>query len=195
MEKKFTQEQSVELIKEMIQQAKGNAIEGMQTGVMMLWGYSIFIACVLNFTAWQLELYSYINYIWSSTIMISLLLMFIISRREKKVKIVTTYVDKIVDNVWLGYGVGTILIVFLLPWNMYFPAITFIYAFAIYVMSVAYKSKALTISVFIIIGCIISYNIIPLAYYPVPMAISMLCGNIIPSHMLNSYHKKNVKRA
>lgn len=198
METKFTQEQSVELIKDMIQQAKGNAYEGMGTGVMLLWGYAMAIASMANFLIFQLELpFNYIGYMWATIIFISIIIMVFLIRKENKVKRIKTYTDTIADNVWLGFGVGVALITLVLVEKgiFYYPAITFIYAFAIFMTSVVYKVKGLLISVLIIIGCLISYKFIPQIYWPLSMAIAMLCGNIIPGHILNLEHKKNAKRA
>lgn len=203
MEPKFTQEQSIELIKVMIQQAKNNAKDRLNLTNLILWGYAIFTACLLHFVVQQLEVKELITgyyggYIWGGIVIITFIITIVIILKGDKSKKVTTYTDTIVNNAWIGFGIGTTIIVIMLfgKANLYYPTIALLYAFPIYITSIAYKSKVLIISAIIIVACVISYKFIPHeSYYPIPMAIAMLCGNIIPGHIFKLSEKKNDKGA
>lgn len=192
---KISQEQSVQLIKEMILQAKGNIAN--ETGIyFLLWGYVIVIASILDFVIKFTNLEINTGYVWIISVLIGAVCHYIIGQKEKNNKTTTTHIDFISSRVWLGFiaGVLVIQVFFWISGDFDFitPSILFIYTFALYLTAVVCKFKQLYISVAICVCCLFSYLFISPIYHTIPMAIAMLSGNIIPGHLLNSYRKKNV---
>lgn len=194
MESKFSHEDSLKVINDMISTAKGNLHDGAGNS-FLLWGYITFFAALahfalINFT--DLE-QGKTGIVWLFAMAIGGIISFVMSRRDAKKVIVFTYTDFVVSRVWLGFIVCILLILFFarIGWGTY-PAITFLYMFALYVSAVAYRIKWMYIQVALCLVCVILYKFVPLTYYPLIMALAMLVGNIAPGHLLNSKAKKQL---
>lgn len=194
METKFSHEDSLRVINEMISTAKGNLHKG-AGNYFLLWGYLTFLTSVthfllINFTDMDK---GKTGVVWLFTMVLGGIITSIMAFRDSKKITAFTYTDLIVSRIWTGFMFCIVLLIFgsRLGWNIY-PAITFIYMFALYISSVAYQLKWMYISVALCFVCLILYNFVPISYYPLLMAGAMLVGNIAPGHLLNFKAKKQL---
>jgi hypothetical protein len=117
METKFTEQQSLEVITEMITRARNNVQKG-SGNTMIFWGYFISATSLINIAiAFFLVHYS-INsnlsfWIWSITIP-GVFVSKWIQRKEDKKLIVKTHIDHIVSSIWNGFMLGAYLFVFII---------------------------------------------------------------------------------
>lgn len=195
MGKIFNEQDSLRIISNMISEARGNLQRGAGK-YLILWGYIVFLASVLHFAAIMKDLQygaDMSNWIWLIATVIGAIITIVLIVKDRKQKLVSTYTDTITSSVWCAFGISAFTLAFLLSGKAgvyIYPAILFIYTFSLFISAKAYKFRWMYLPVVICITCVLSYKFIPFTYYPLPMAIAMLCGNIIPGHMLNKIAEK-----
>ncbi|MBK5195646.1 MAG: hypothetical protein JJE08_06395 [Proteiniphilum sp.] len=189
MENNINEQESLRIISEMISTARGNMKKGAGKH-FLLWGYLIFLASIahfvlINFTASRGE---GIGLIWLGVTAFGILISVIMGIRDYRDPGVVTYIGSISLRIWAGFMVCLVAIMILLRgeagWYTY-PAITFIYTYALYISTALYKIRWMYISVAVCVVCLLLYNTVSFSYYPLLMALVMLVGNILPGHYLN----------
>ncbi|NLY24227.1 MAG: hypothetical protein GX042_04325 [Bacteroidales bacterium] len=189
MENKMNEQESLRIISEMISTARGNIRKGAGKG-FLLWGYLIFAASAAHFVMLN---YTTIDerkssILWLGATAIGVIINVIMGIMDHRKPGVVTYIGSISLRIWVGFLVCLIAIMILLRgeagWYTY-PAITFIYTYALYISTALYKIRWMYISVSICVVCLLLYKFIPFSYYPLLMAMVMLVGNILPGHYLN----------
>ena len=189
MKNNINEQESLRIISEMISTARGNIRKGVGK-YFLLWGYLIFLASIahfvlINFTAPGGER---IGFLWLGVTAFGILISMIIGVRDHINSGVVTYIGSISLRIWAGFLVCLVAIMILLKgeagWYTY-PAITFIYTYALYISTALYKIRWMYLSVAICVVCLLLYNYVPFSYYPLLMALVMLVGNIMPGHYLN----------
>lgn len=202
MEQKFNKEQSVELIKEMILQAKGNIAHGAGK-YLILWGCIMFIGAIAQFilinmliadAAYdKINLYSFL--VWGVATVIAIIGHIILIRQDK-ITPVTTHIDFIVSRVWIGYAVfaalSGIIMGFIGEPKVIIASILLLYTFALYLTAVICKFKQLYPLIIACLGCIFVLPFVDQLYYPLVMAFALICGSIIPGYLFKQYSKNNV---
>ena len=197
MEKKFNEQDSLQLINEMIAQARGNVQNG-DGKYSLLWGYIITIASLLHFASFMYSVETGICYsgvIWGVTTLLGLIITAIFAFQDKKKELVRTYTDSITNSLWIGFMGSLLLAGFILTGKygfLIYPMATLLLTFTLFVNSRAYKMKWMYLYLAICLICTILYKFIPLLYYPLLMAISMIFGTIIPGHIINKKAKEDV---
>ncbi|MDR1676582.1 MAG: hypothetical protein LBR86_08970, partial [Tannerella sp.] len=122
MEQKFTEQESMEVITEMINRARNNVRVGSANN-MILNGYAAAIIAIANFILLQLlpgEYLNYSYYVWCLMFPVGIVNHYI-ERKEDKTSIVKTEIDKIISSAWRGFTIS--IAVFL----MMIFAIAFLY--------------------------------------------------------------------
>lgn len=107
LEKELTKQESLNLITEMINQAKSNYTRG-GSFFFLLWGWTVMLA---NFGHYYLEKFTDFDrphLIWALTLP-SAVISIIYSVRLGKKSLVTTHLDRMYGQVWLAVGVGVIV--------------------------------------------------------------------------------------
>lgn len=197
MEKKFNEQESLQLISEMIAQARGNAKEG-DGKYSLLWGYIITIAALAHFASLLYSVKEGIEYsglIWGVATPVGLVITAILSIRDKKKEIIRTYTDSITGSLWIGFMCSMLLSGFILSGRygfLIYPMATVLLTFTLFVNSRAYKMNWMYLYLAVCLVCAILYKFVPTIYYPLLMAIAMTCGTIIPGHIINHNAKENV---
>lgn len=189
MENNLNEQESLRIISEMISTARGNMKKGAGKH-FLLWGYLIFLASLahfvmIHFTATRGEGN---GILWLGVTVIGIFISVIMGFRDHRKTGVVTYIESISLRIWAGFMVCLVAIMIMLKgeagWYTY-PAITFIYTYALYISTVVYKIRWMYISVAVCVVCLLLYNTVPFSYYPLLMALVMLVGNILPGHYLN----------
>jgi hypothetical protein len=196
MEKNFSQEDGLLVIRQMIDQAKGKLEKG-DGKYFILWGYLITITCVLHYASYKFFDMdpNYSGYLWGIPTGIGIIISFYFGWKDGKKETVKTYVSSMISQIWIGFACMCLLISFLLlgKYGVFiYPAISLVYAYATYLSAHAFRMKWMFISAGACFVCIILYRFVPYAEYPLLMASMLVCGNLIPGHIINYKAKKNV---
>ena len=218
MEKQFSEKESLELINQMINSAKHNLQKG-KGRFFLLWGYLISGIALVNLLLLLIlpsRIGHYAYNIWIIT-PLGLLPHYLIARRMAMNSIVKTYVETIMNKVWLAFGIsiGVLMVSMLLAsfqrfgggevpnvlnwihWNFLIPFMLILYGFALFISGNAYRFKPLVNGAFI---CWISTVVIFILYKSiyfmeftlVALIVSLICGYIIPGHIMNNEEQQNV---
>lgn len=196
MENKFNEADSMLVIREMIEQAKDKLKKG-DGKYLVLWGYIITIACFAHYISYTFLDFGYTlsNYIWTILPIIGVIITFFFVWKDSNKEIVKTYVSSMISRIWVGFGCTAFLIVFLL-WGkngMYiYPAISLVYVYATFLSAGAFRMKWMYISAAICAVCVILYRFVPFSEFPLLMGTMLLCGNLIPGHIINYKARRNV---
>ena len=196
MESKFNETDSMLVIREMIEQAKDKLKEG-DGKYLVLWGYVITIACFAHYISYTVLDFGYTlsNYIWTILPIIGVIVTFFFIWKDRKSVVVKTYVSSMISRIWTGFGCTAFLVAFLLAGKngMYiYPAISLVYAYAAFLSAGAFRMKWMYIPAAICAVCVILYRFVPFSMYPLLMGTMLICGNLIPGHIINYKAKKNV---
>lgn len=197
---------SIKLIAEMISEAK-NSFSKNSSKSMSYMGWYVTILALCNF-AWLLFFqnsnYSYL--IWLLMAPISLFNSYI-NKKKHIEKDVITHFQKIILCIWNVYVICIILLLCIIFLSVYFtgnwiftlliiPLILTLTGFAQYITGITCKFKPYTIGAFVFWGgALISILLmfwLNSAFQFIVLAICMVLGFVIPSHMLQKIVSKNV---
>lgn len=196
MESKFSETESMLVIRQMIEQAKDKLEKG-DGKYFILWGYIITIACLAHYVSYTFFDYGHTlsGLIWAVFPAIGVFFTICFIWKDSKKAIVKTYVSSMLSRIWIGFGCTNFLVVFLLSGKyamLIYPAISLIYAYATFLSAGAYRMKWMYISAAICAVCVILYRFVPYSAYPLLMGAMLICGNLIPGHIINYKARKNV---
>ena len=199
MENKFNEQDGLRVINQMISMARGNLERGAGK-YFLLWGYVTFLASVVHLLRLLIPVqdgFPSPGTIWGIASLAGFVVTVAFIVMDWGKRRVKTYVGSVISNIWMGFGIGALLVSILLSLSgqysvFIYPAITFLYTYALFVSSSAYRFRWMYIPVGICLVCFCSYGFISFLYFPLPMAIALLSGNIIPGHILNYKARKNV---
>ncbi|MDR2126608.1 MAG: hypothetical protein LBP63_07250 [Prevotellaceae bacterium] len=112
METKFTEQESLAVISEMIDRARNNVQKGAGT-YMIFWGATVAVMALLNVAlAYILSGMSvsgnYAFHIWWLTLP-AWAVSFIMKRKTDRTAIVKTHIDKVISSVWKAFGISTVI--------------------------------------------------------------------------------------
>jgi len=200
MENKFNQEESILVIRQMIDQAKGDLQDG-TAKYFILWGYIVVVTCLIHYASFTFSSFGHNNMnsllIWGVPSFIGLAISLYFAWQDNKRLIVKTYIVILVSRIWFGFMVLACLIGFCLAGPMamlIYPAIGFLFTFALFLTACAFRLKWMYISVAICFVCLILYRLLGVSLYPLLMAIMLTSGMIVPGHIINNKTKRNVQR-
>jgi len=207
MEKYFSEQDSLNIINEMINKAKNNIQKG-SADSMILWGYSAAITAILNFILLHILDKPYLSFhIWWLMVPVGIISA-ILNKRKEKEYIVKTHIDKIISSAWNGFIISNIIFlitifgtVFLTnSWAMTWvitPVILTLMGLAQYVTATACRYRLFLYAACIFWGgalvCLISFFIFPRSDVQfIILAACLIAGLAIPGHMLNRKANSNV---
>ena len=112
MEKQFSEQESLELINQMINSAKNNLQKGMGN-VFLLWGYLVAFSSLINLIlliSLPHRINHYAYFIWY-LMPLGLILHYFLIGKIMKSSTVKTYVDKIMGYVWIAFAISVLVLV------------------------------------------------------------------------------------
>lgn len=185
---KFTEKESLEVIREMILRSKQNFSS--QSGYFLVWGWAILLATLTHYLAITFQWGINPNYLWPVAIGIPFIYTIIISIRpghEKK----TTFVDQVLTSFW-GSSPGVWVILVLLGinygWIIIYPVFIVVYGWGTLTSGVLMRFRPM------VVAGIFSFFIGGLAVFVqtkeilLIMSFAILVTYLIPGYMLK-YHK------
>ena len=220
MEKQFSEQESLELINQMINSAKNNLQKGMGN-VFLLWGYLVAFTALINMVLLitlpgRINHYAY--FIWY-IMPLGLFLHYFLIGRIIKSNNVKTYVDKIMGYVWIAFTISVLVLAIAMilatimnssgekpdqyhflkwiHWIFMTPFMLILYGFALFVSGKAYQFKPLVIGAFICWAFTAAIFIMFQTEFfmevqLVALFVSVVSGFIIPGHLLNKKEKSHV---
>jgi hypothetical protein len=209
MEVKFTEQESFDVINEMINRARNNIQKG-SANTMIFTGYAIVFVAIVNFILLHVlpAPDRYMSYmVWWSTLIIWIIDR-LIDRKIDRSAIVKTQIDGIISIIWKGFGfsisilllnIMSIAIVFE-QWSPTFlitSSIMVIIGIVQLAMSKACRYRPFLWSAVIFwtgaLLCTFGYCVLKRDdLHLIILAVCMIAGFIIPGHLLNKKAKQNV---
>ena len=208
METKLTEQESLNIINEMIIQARNNVQKG-SANSMIYNGYAVAFVAVLNFILLQVLPKSELN--WSFSVwwlMIpSYFIDLYVKRQIDRSAIVKTHIDKIISALWSGFGISTCVLLSILfslafmyhTWHYFAvitPTIMVMTAIVEFGMAKAYRYKpffwgAVGFWIGALVCCFFTYFVLKRGDLQfIVLALCMILGFVIPGYRLNKIAKE-----
>ena len=189
MNEKLNPDQSLRIIEEMIQNSKMNYKKN--HGIYFLfWGYLSIVIVTLFLILKNTVGFPAAHYVWP-LFFLGFIFNIYQARKQGKEKLVSTKLDRIIRNVWLGVSIG--MAVFygaspILGWKM-LPITLVVTSIATYTHGVIISFKPFIIGAFVMmLLASISFYMTNIDVILGLFVVAILIGYIIPGHMLRSEH-------
>ena len=211
METKFTEQESLSIINEMIDRARNNVQKG-NANSLIYNGFAVAFVAILNFIL--LHLLPEADRNWSFSVwwlmVPSTFISYYIQSRVNRSAIVKTQIDSIISTLWNGFAISIVVLLSILfsmslvydTWH-YFAAITptimILTAFAEFGMAKACRFKpflwgAIGFWAGALLCCFFTYFVLKRGDIQfLILALCMISGFVIPGYQLNKLAKKNVQ--
>ncbi|WP_029903483.1 hypothetical protein [Prevotella sp. 10(H)] len=206
MEKKFSEQDSLNLINEMITQAQNNFRKG-AGNTSIFCGYFVALTAIFNYILLH-TLSEPRQSFWVWILMIPMMaIVAFINRKKKREAIVTTHIDKIVSNIWKAFAISVIVFILVIFGSacilktaaltiIITPCILLMMGTAQFVTSVACRFRLYFYGAIIFwTGAILSvatYFTGDSSLQFIILAACVIAGLSIPGHIANRKAKKHV---
>jgi len=186
MEENFSPQQSLLLIKSMIDKTKGNI--GRNRFHFLLWGWYVFLAILVQFILKVVLHYERHYLVWLGVIPVSIITI-IYSIRQSKRRGVRTYIGDSMSYLWTGVGISFFVLSFIISsskegWMFSYPFFILLYGLGTFISGKLLKFTPLVVGGIInwILACIAGY--LHYDYQMLLAAVAILTSYIIPGHLL-----------
>lgn len=190
-DKQLTQEESLQIIQEMIAAAKSDVKA--DSFIFLLWGYLVFIASISQFIMVKMNI-EHNDIVWLLMPLGGLITAIYFMRNKKKEKS-KTHVGEFLKFVWIAFAAAMCVVMFSnsLGGNQMLPTIMTLYGIGLFVTGGALKFNPLIFGgLFCWICAIIGFQS-QVIYQLLIIAAAVLGGYIIPGHLIQINNKnKNV---
>jgi len=201
METKMTEQESLQLITRMVQQAQNNFQKG-AGNLMIFWGYLVAFTALLNFVLAYLGNKSCL--VWFLMIPGWLVTYFMLKKIDRTA-MVKTHVERIYNSIWAAFGISIVILQFVF-WAMYYyfgatvqfnmmaPVILIFCGSSQFISGMVYRFRPYTNGGYIFwLGAIVCLIILPkVPFHFLVLTICMVFAYIIPGLKLNKKAKENV---
>ncbi len=194
-EEKFTPEQSLELIGQMINKAKNKF--GENGHLYLLWGWAILACSLAQFILAYYVKWEHHYMVWFLTWLVFIYQMIYLARQKKREK-VKTYTDDIIKIVWITFVVLMFLFGFLFGklmgeeyYKFFNPGILALYGMPTVLSGAILKFRPLVIGGIVcwILSIISTY--IPFQYQLLLLSAAVIAAWIIPGYLMRKRFKQN----
>lgn len=191
MEKQMNEQESLQVIRQMIENSKEKL--GESSYFYLLWGWLVFIATLthfaLLFTAFQ---YPYL--MWPIIIVVGIVLSMAKARKLHKRSKVKTYVETAIIHLWIGFTVSLFIIIFSasygkIGWAMSNSFIILLYGIGTFVSGGILRFKPLKMGGIASWIIAVASMFTPNQYTFVAIALAILVAYLIPGYLLKSKEK------
>lgn len=204
MEEKFSQQESLNIIEQMIKTAKNEHREKGEG--WLLWGWLLFIASAASALLVQINLSKYIGWVWAGMSLLTLI-SFLWNLRAKQTQVVKTYVEELLEKFSTGFLISLFAVIIATSIVANFnkadsgQSIAFafgyffiLYAFWMYIHGSAIRFRPLIIGAVVNwIAAISIFIVKDFKYAMIISAIAIAVGYLIPGYMLRNQYKKSHK--
>jgi len=211
METKFTEQESLTLISEMIKQARNNFKKGGGNS-MIFYGLFVSVVAILNvilaFAFIKLNINANLSF-WIWSLMIPAIYVgYLIDKKVERESMVKTHIDSIISSTWGSYLISVYLflvVIFCLGFGKKFydlffllnPVILILLGFAEFVSAKTYRFRPFWYgSIIMWLGALACTALMwvpePVIFQLLVLSICMFLGFVIPGYKLNRLAKENV---
>ncbi len=189
-ENDFSPEESIQLIRSMIEKTKHSISD--KSHYFLLWGWAVFIGSLLQYYLKVIIDYPKHYYAWYITPVALLIFIFFLVRDNKKEK-VKTFIDDASRYLWTGIGFSFMALGFIfskMGWQYCYPIYILLYGIGTYVSGALIKFKPL------LIGGVFCFPLAVIAAYVaydiqiIILAFAVLVSYIIPGYLLRMRYQK-----
>ncbi len=193
-DKDFTAQESLQVIRSMIESTKSTISD--RSHFFLLWGWATMIGCLLQYYLLVIVKSAHHYYAWFVT-PVAVLLHVIFIYKYKKGKKVKTFIGEANGYVWTVVGLSYLALGFVfekIGWQYCFPFYIMLYGIGTYISGSLINFKPMKIGGML---CLILVAVAPYLNYSLQIllaAFAILISYIIPGHLLrNQYRKLNRK--
>ena len=188
-EKQLTEQESLQIIHEMIAAAKNNIKA--DAFIFLLWGWLVFIASMGQFTMVKMNMEDSGMVWWLMPLGGIITPIYIVLKRKKDKT--RTYVSEFIKFVWIAFTVTLLIILFCnsMAYMQVLPIIMALYGIGLFLSGGALKFKPLIIGGIFCWVCAIAGFETQNVYQLLILAVAVLGGYIIPGYLLK-INNKNV---
>lgn len=189
-ENDFSPEESLQLIRSMIEKTKHSISD--KSHYFLLWGWAVFIGSLLQYYLKVIIYYPQHYYAWYIT-PVALIIFIVFLVRDSKKEKVKTFIDEASRYLWTGIGFSFMALGFIfskMGWQYCYPIYILLYGIGTYVSGALIKFRPL------IIGGIFCFPLAVIATYVeydtqiITLAFAVLVSYIIPGYLLRMRYKK-----
>ena len=192
-EESLSPQQSIDLIQSMINKTKNAAADS--SVFFLLWGWVVFIACLLQYFLKNILHYERHYYAWF-LIIFGVAGSIYFGGKKHKAELVKTYISEGVEQLWMGIGISFFVLAFIfskIGYEHSFPFYMLLYAIGCFVTGRLIKFNPLIWGgigawILAIISAYLQYDTNILV-----TAASILISYIIPGYMLRFQYKKTAR--
>ncbi len=191
-EKELSKDESLELISNMITQAKRNLARG-GSFYFLLWGWVVMLANLGHYVIGKYELYEHPYIVWVLTIPAAIASMWYSARKRKRAQI-KSHLDSVYGLLWLGVMISVLIILFFLNEVSYtLNAIILTFAgLGTFISGCMLRFSPLVMGgVALWVASIVAFNLTPIDQYLVG-TVGILAGYLIPGYLLKKVESEQV---
>lgn len=189
MEKQLTQEESLKIITEMIQEAKSSYSKG-GSFYFLLWGWVYLMASIGFYVSMKWSLMEHPELIWLVTVP-AVVWTIVRSISQAKMSSSTSHLQGLNNQVWIAIGVGIGISLFFMPQlGFYHNAVILVLGgIGTYVTSRIMKYNPLMVGALLLwIAAIVSF-IVPMTEQYLVAGIGIFVGYLVPGYLLKRAEK------
>lgn len=192
-EKQLTQEESLRIIREMIDAAKNEVTN--DAFIFLLWGWLVFIASLTQFVLIELNYAEISGFAWM-LMPVGGVITVIYSMRKSRRDRTKTNVTESLKYTWIAFTTAMCIIMFLgsMGFGQLLPCIMVLYGMGLFLSGGAMQFRPLILGgIFCWLCAIIGFELKAEAYvvYQLPViAVAVMGGYIIPGYLLKMSNKK-----
>lgn len=191
-DKDFTPQESLQLIRSMIESTKHSISD--KSHFFLIWGWATLAGCLIQYYLLVVVRYPHHYYAWFVT-PVALLLHVIYLVKDKKREKVKTFIGEANGYVWIIIGFSYLVLGFVftkIGWQYSFPFYIMLYGIGTYISGSLLKFKPMKFGGAV---CLLLVALAPYLQYHLQIllaAFAILISYIIPGHLLrNQYRKSN----
>lgn len=194
-EKKLSGEESLLLIRQMIQVAKDEHRE--KGDGWLIWGWLLFVASVSSAILSYAKLGRYIGWVWLGMLAVGLVVYAIGHLQKQKREQVQTYVQELLNKIEYGFFISLFAIIgggFINNNSSSFGYYFILYAFWMFIHGSAIRFKPLIIGAWVNWAAAIAIFLTKGFQYDMMIsALAVLVGYLIPGYMLRAEFRKKMQ--
>jgi hypothetical protein len=190
-EKDFSPQESLQLIRSMIETTKHSISDN--SHFFLLWGWATMIGCITQYVLLDVVHYQKHFYAWFIT-PLAVLIHLVLLRRYKRGERVKTFISEANEYIWTVIGLSYMALAFVflkIGWQYCFPFYILLYGIGTFITGSLIKFKPMKAGGII---CIFLVAVTPYLSYPMQIllaAFAILVSYIIPGHLLKNQYKKD----
>jgi hypothetical protein len=194
-EKKLSGEESLSLIRQMIQVAKDEHRE--KGDGWLIWGWLLFAASISSMILSYAQLGRYIQWVWLGILAIGLVVYALGHLRKQKQEKVQTYVQELLNKIESGFFISLFAIVasiYMTDNSFSFGYFYILYAFWMFIHGSAIRFRPLIIGAWVNWAAAIAiFWVNNFRYDMMISALAVLVGYLIPGYMLRAEFRKKMQ--